>query len=258
MTRIAIFCFFALGAFGQMFMNTRTSINADVMTVTVSQPRFRMQAVTGSPYSADHVSQHVQTLADGTHITQPENTTKMSRDSDGRTRTERTMGSGFQQEQNGKFVLVEILDPVGKAAYVLDQQNKVAHKFTMADPPERKAAVTASSASAANKPFTEHTNENLGTKNIEGVIAEGTRFTNTVPIGAQGNDRPMVTAGETWYSQELKMAVLSTYSDPRNRESTTKLVNISRAEPDASLFAPPAGYSVVEEKDSAVISVKRQ
>src|SRR5580698_1095179 len=138
MTRIAIFCFFALGAFGQIFLNTRTSVNGDVMTVTVSQPRFRIQAVTGSPYSADQVSQHVQTLADGTHITQPENTTKMSRDSEGRTRTERTMGSGFPQEQNGKFVMVEILDPVANTAYVLDQQNKVAHKFTLGDPPERK------------------------------------------------------------------------------------------------------------------------
>ena len=168
------------------------------------------------------------------------------------------MGSGFQQEANGKFVLVEILDPVANAAYVLDQQNKVAHKFTLADPPERRAPVATSRTAAAKKPVAEYTSENLGTKNIEGVIAEGTRFTGTIPIGAQGNDRPMVTVNETWDSRELKLQVLSTYSDPRSGEEITKLVNISRAEPDASLFVPPAGYSVVEEKDSAVISVKRQ
>jgi hypothetical protein len=254
MTRIAIFCFFAVGAFGQIFTNTRTSINGDVMTVTVSQPRFRIQAVAGSPYSADQVSQHTQTLADGTHITQPESTVKMWRDSEGRTRTERTMDFGSQRES--KFVLTEILDPVAKAAYVLDDQNKVVHKFTLADPPVRKTPVAASTT--APPPKLELSFEKLGTKNIEGVIAEGNRSTNTIPIGAQGNDRPMVTVGESWFSQELKMTVLSTFSDPRNGEGTTKLINISRAEPDASLFVPPAGYSVVEEKDSAVISVKRQ
>jgi len=239
-------------------MNTRTSLNGDVMTVTLSEPMLKMQAVTGSPYSGDRVSQHTQTLADGTHITQPEITVKMARDSEGRTRSERTMGFGFQQEQNGKFVLVEILDPVAKAAYVIDDQNKVAHKFTLADPPERKTPVAALTTAAPPKSVVEHSNEKLGTKNIEGVIAEGTRFTSTVPIGEVGNDRPLVSVSESWLSQELKMTVLSRYSDPRSGEETTRLVNISRAEPDGSLFVPPSGYSVVEEKDSATISVKRQ
>jgi hypothetical protein len=168
------------------------------------------------------------------------------------------MGFGFQQEQNGKFVLAEIIDPVAKAAYVIDDQDKVAHKFALADPPERKTPAAASTTAAKPPPFLERTYEKLGTKNIEGVIAEGTRETNTTPIGEQGNDRPMVTVHENWVSQELKMTVLSTDSDPRSGQETTKLVNISTAEPDASLFVPPAGYSVVEEKDSAVISVKRQ
>jgi hypothetical protein len=42
------------------------------------------------------------------------------------------------------------------------------------------------------------------------------------------------------------MAVLTRTSDPRRGESTTKLTNISRAEPDPSLFQPPAGYEIVD------------
>jgi hypothetical protein len=47
-------------------------------------------AVTGAPYSAEEVTEHVQTLADGTHITQPSPKTIFYRDSLGRTRIERT------------------------------------------------------------------------------------------------------------------------------------------------------------------------
>jgi len=85
-----------------------------------------------------------------------------------------------------------------------------------------------------------------------------TRFTSTIPVGAQGNDRPLVSTTESWYSPELKTTALSTRSDPRNGESTTKLTNISRAEPDAALFLPPAGYQVVDEKDSFTVALKRQ
>jgi len=46
-------------------------------------------AVTGAPYSAEEVTEHVQTLADGTHITQPSSKTIFYRDSLGRTRIER-------------------------------------------------------------------------------------------------------------------------------------------------------------------------
>ena len=47
--------------------------------------------------------------------------------------------------------------------------------------------------------------------------------------------------------------VLDTNNDPRQGESTRKLTNISRDEPDPSLFAPPPDYSVVEEKGAFTI-----
>jgi hypothetical protein len=53
---------------------------------------------------------------------------------------------------------------------------------------------------------------------------------------------------ENWVSPELKITVLSTVNDPRSGESTRKLVNIDRSDPDPSLFIPPADYTVVEEK----------
>jgi hypothetical protein len=63
-----------------------------------------------------------------------------------------------------------------------------------------------------------------------------------------GNDRPFSTVNERWISPELKVTVLTKRTDPRNGDTTVKLVNISRAEPDPNLFRPPADYTVTENK----------
>ena len=81
---------------------------------------------------------------------------------------------------------------------------------------------------------------------MEGVLADGVRTTTTWPVGFFGNDRPVSSIRETWSSRELGMAVLSKSSDPRYGETTTKVTNIQRAEPDPSLFQPPAGYEIVD------------
>jgi hypothetical protein len=79
-------------------------------------------------------------------------------------------------------------------------------------------------------------------------LAEGSRTTVTYPIGAVGNDRPIISVSETWTSPELKTVVLSKNSDPRNGDSTTRLTNISRLEPDASLFQIPSDYEIVDQQ----------
>jgi hypothetical protein len=69
----------------------------------------------------------------------------------------------------------------------------------------------------------------------------------TWAVGSQGNDRPFQVVNETWFSPDLKEMVLSKSIDPRSGENTTKLNNISRNEPSANLFIPPADYRVVDE-----------
>jgi hypothetical protein len=88
--------------------------------------------------------------------------------------------------------------------------------------------------------------ESLGKQMIEGVEAEGQRVTITIQAGKIGNDRPIVTVNERWYSPELQTVVLSKNSDPRFGETTYKLINIDRSEPDSSLFQVPADYTVEE------------
>jgi hypothetical protein len=86
--------------------------------------------------------------------------------------------------------------------------------------------------------------EQLGKQIIEGVEAEGTRTTVTIPAGEIGNERPIEVVSERWYSPELQLVVMTRHSDPRTGETTYKLTNISRDEPAKSLFEVPADYTI--------------
>jgi len=88
--------------------------------------------------------------------------------------------------------------------------------------------------------------ESLGKQTIEGVEAEGTRNTTTIPAGEIGNERPLEIVFERWYSPELQTVVMTRHTDPRFGETIYRLTNISRDEPARSLFEVPANYSLKE------------
>jgi hypothetical protein len=88
--------------------------------------------------------------------------------------------------------------------------------------------------------------ESLGKQVFDGVEAEGTRSTFTIPAGEIGNERPIEVTNERWYSPELQMVVMSRHTDPRFGETIYRLTDISRNEPAKSLFEVPAGYTVKE------------
>jgi TonB family protein len=88
--------------------------------------------------------------------------------------------------------------------------------------------------------------EQLAKQMVEGVECEGVRAITTMPAGAIGNERPIETVNETWFSQELKITILSKRSDPRFGETTYRVTNISRSEPDAALFQIPSEYTIID------------
>jgi hypothetical protein len=75
---------------------------------------------------------------------------------------------------------------------------------------------------------------------------QGTRLTTIWPVGSRGNDQPIAVVNETWMSPDLRVVVLSKQTDPISGDSTRKLTNITRGEPDPTLFQPPADYAVKE------------
>jgi hypothetical protein len=90
--------------------------------------------------------------------------------------------------------------------------------------------------------------EDLGVQNIEGVAATGKRTTTTIPAGKIGNVKDIQIVSEQWFSDELQVLVMTRHADPRSGETTYRLRNILRAEPDAGLFAVPADYQVIQRQ----------
>jgi len=94
------------------------------------------------------------------------------------------------------------------------------------------------------QPQPKGTNEPLGIQTIDGINAEGSRFTMTLPINAQGNDAPLTYSTETWYSTEMGLQILQKMNDPRTGATVRHFTNIQRGEPDPSLFQVPADYTI--------------
>jgi hypothetical protein len=86
--------------------------------------------------------------------------------------------------------------------------------------------------------------EKLGTRDIEGLTAEGTRTVVTLPAGSVGNQLPIEIVSERWYSPDLKVVLLTRRSDPRLGETIYRLTNIDRSEPPPDLFKVPDGFKV--------------
>jgi hypothetical protein len=199
--------------------------------------------VKGAPYSATAVTESTQTLKDGNSITRKDSTS-VYRDSDGRTRKEQTLSWIGPFAADGQaHQMTFIQDPVAGVHYVLDAQNKSAQKMKAAN-----AGPGPQNHGPQNHrpPASQAKVESLGTQTIEGVQAEGTRSTFTIPAGQIGNDRAIEIVDERWYSPELQVVVLTKHSDPRMGEHVYRLTNISRAEPAKALFEVPADYTVTE------------
>lgn len=86
--------------------------------------------------------------------------------------------------------------------------------------------------------------KDLGTREFEGVKAEGRLRSYEIPAGAVGNRNPITVSDETWFAPALQVTVYAKHSDPRSGERVYRLTGIRRDEPAASLFSVPADYSV--------------
>jgi hypothetical protein len=203
------------------------------------------KVVTGAPFSAAATAESKQTLSDGTTISRTVQT-NLFRDAQGRVRRELTMAAVGPLAASGTprtFIMIQ--DPVAGAGYMLDPSKKVAHKM----PQHAHGGPGGDSPDAAHA-WTHHgdsTNvikESLGTQTINGVSAQGTRYTRTIPAGQVGNDKPLTIVKEEWYSPDLQIVVQSKHSDPFTGTATYTVTNIQRTSPSATLFSVPSGYTV--------------
>lgn len=228
------------------------------------------EVVTAAPYTATATTESTQVLADGNKIVN-KTSSFVARDSQGRTRRETDLRRiGTMQVDSPKTVFINdptahtqyIFTPGGEATKVIRSEGKWKEGPQIIDlrgndlggkgerRVKEKVIVNVQGAREGQRmkeSSDQVKHEDLGTQTIEGVSAQGKRETVTIPAGEIGNERPIEIVTETWFSPELHTMVLRKHSDPRLGDSTYKLTDIKRNEPDAALFQPPPGTKVSVE-----------
>jgi len=222
--------------------------------------------VKGAPYSAEIVTESIQTLADGNRIVQ-RTTGRVSRDSEGRVRREEDRPSGGPT--------ISITDSGAGTTFRLDPANRTAREtsfrlfeltqafrqltfqgavqtaagsllaprdWSAAPPPPPQG--TTGRGGRGGRGGDEQSDERLQDRVVEGVLASGVRRTTTINRGAIGNEQPIRIVSEEWTSPELQVLVMTDHTDPRTGRSTYRLLKISRLDPDPTLFQVPADYTV--------------
>jgi hypothetical protein len=218
---------------------------------------FGGKTVKGAAFSAQVSFETSQTLANGVHVSH-KMTGALYRDSEGRTRQE--------LPREGAPEIVFINDSVAGVRLNLHMFQKTVNKINVnqarvnqeleararanreAEEREQMEKATSMNATSVRRSEPQRKVESLGTQSFEGVQAEGTRFTITIPAGAEGNDQAFDIVSERWYSPELQVTVMGKRSDPRNGEMTYRLTHINRSEPASSLFEAPSDFTVSEQK----------
>jgi hypothetical protein len=249
-------------------MQVRLNTTTDGMTQAffISTEGIPETKVVDTPYSAEETNTTTQTLFDGNRIVHS-STTKVFRDSQGRTRIERVLSNIGPLAAGQPSVSITVNDPVANVRYTLDAESRTAYKTATQNSEGSSQAAsmlklkqmaeemnTAKVRTEGNPSVVSYSTvrraernakrEDLGTSNMAGVPVKGTRSTMTIPAGAEGNDRDMNIVDERWYSPDLKMNIMTKHSDPRMGETVFQVTNLSRSNPDPSLFQVPADYQI--------------
>jgi hypothetical protein len=228
------------------------------------------EVVTAAPYTATATTESTQVLADGNKIVN-KTSSFVARDSQGRTRRETDLHRiGTMQVDSPKMIFINdptthtqyIFTPGGEGTKVIRNEGSWKEGPQIIDLRSGKGERHANEkvidkvvvkvggphdGQQSKESAEQVKHEDLGTQTIEGVSAQGKRETVTIPAGQIGNERPIEIVTETWFSPELHTMVLRKHSDPRLGDSTYRLTDIKRNEPDTSLFQPPAGAKLRSE-----------
>ncbi len=200
--------------------------------------------VTGKPYTASSSTEIVQTLSDGNRIVQ-HSSSVIYRDTQGRVRREQTF-AGVEAHPGETKIFID--DPVSGTAFVLEPDQKTARRISSSREVMLKLERTSNTMANVKLPKLDEQHdivqEDLGTKNVQGLPCTGKRQTITIPSGQVGNERPIAIVTETWFSPDIDAVVQSSTNDPRFGQTTYTLQNPQLKDQPNALFVVPADYRV--------------
>src|SRR5215469_12446162 len=103
--------------------------------VTMRVDDMDVEPAKGAPFCATITTEHTQAFADGNRI-HTSDSSSVCRDGEGRTRREASLNLLGAAAQSPAPKLVTIVDPVAGYRYMLDNENKTAHRIPIASNPK--------------------------------------------------------------------------------------------------------------------------
>jgi hypothetical protein len=183
-------------------------------------------------------------LADGTNIIHSGHHF-VARDASGRVRVEMRLANAVDGKP--ETILVFVADPEARTVTTWMTGPKANRLATVAKMKDEKSGTAKPAPAPTNqdtRPQPIVTTEDLGYDTLQGISVAVAKTTTIVPAGRAGNDAPITKTHEVWTSPDMKLVLKEQWEDPRSGERTLSLEKFSRADPDASLFHPPAGYTI--------------
>ena len=207
-----------------------------------------------APFRATLATEWVKYTADGATITLV-NERHVARDAQGRIYEERWGLAPKQADGSfrSKMTWIQIADPKQRTLYNCSTDKHICDLLTY-DPTDDLSAAAPRTQPSGPMTRGNTTWEDLGTRNIAGVDAVGTRETTTIEAGKIGNDQPLTSMSEFWHSQELGINLLSIRTSPMFGKQTFTITEIAAADPDAQMFELPEGYKIHDQRKNPPIS----
>jgi hypothetical protein len=206
-------------------------------------------SIPNAPFSATVATESVRHLADGSRITLV-NRRAIARDSSGRIFQERRLLVPEDGKHESILTQIEISDPLSHDLYICVPKERVCQvEFFSA--PTFVPPVPAAAPSSPNNQAGTPSRENLGTQFLGGLETFGTRETLVIEAGLIGNDTPIQTTREYWYSPKLGVNLSSKVQDPRIGTQDFELSEIVVGEPDAKLFKLPPNSRLIDLRGPA-------
>jgi hypothetical protein len=160
--------------------------------------------------------------------------------------------------------LVTIFDCPNRKSTVLQPEQQAAHVMQTCDslPPDQNSNQPYSypiTRLLSSKLPSDVSVEDLGDREIEGIMAHGVRITGLgTEKDGEWNGKP-VRIVEKWMSDELGITAVYVQSDLKaHSQSTSRFTNIKRIEPNASLFEIPSNYKITLTQQTVETGLKQK
>jgi hypothetical protein len=202
-----------------------------------------------APFTATVITEWIRQLADGSTITL-KNHRAIARDTAGRIFQERRTLVPDDGKSESGVSQIEISDPVSHNLYICVPRERVCQLEEFSAPEFMRPVSPGAAAKHPGAPEL----EDLGKQSISGLETVGTRETIVIPAGAVGNNSPLLTKREFWYSPQLGVNLISKRQDPRSGIQNFEVSDIALGEPDAKLFELPSGSKILDLRKPPEIS----